>query len=449
MLRNLAQNKNIKHLIVSSWSISWPMTLIMFFMFLIGLADVYVAGLFGKEVQAAYGFASQLYFVFGIIGFALTTGAVSVVSRLHTSHHQESLHTAVDSSLISSTLSGIALSLLALIFSSGLVRAFDVPAALKGPALSLMRFYSLGLVFSYILVNTNGILRACGMIKKSLWTMVIVCLLNIWLNFTLSFGTTLRFQGIVVATIISTGIGCILNLVFLKRIMLHRLKFSLPVTKKIVSIGWPAGMLQILWQLAALALFLIISALPVNNVETLAAFTNGLRIEAAIFLPAFAFNMAAAVVVGNLLGKKNKEDAFWAGIVTALLGLTLVTIMTVAVMFNARNIAGLLSNNELVINECVRYIYIALLFEPVMAWSVILAGGLNGAGDTKSVMVIVALCVWLVRVPLSYILALHFGIGPAAVWWAMNISISFQAIFITGRYFSRKWLIHAHVEIPV
>ena len=84
-----------------------------------------------------------------------------------------------------------------------------------------------------------------------------------------------------------------------------------------------------------------------------------------------------------------------------------------------------------------------------MAWSVILAGGLNGAGDTKSVMVIVALCIWLVRVPLSYTLVVHLGLGPAAVWWSMNFSIFFQAIFITGRYFSRKWLVHAHAEIPV
>jgi multidrug resistance protein, MATE family len=425
------------------------MTLIMFFMFLIGLADVYVAGLFGKEIQAAYGFASQLYFIFGIIGFALTTGAVSLISRLHSGQRKEDLNIAIDSSLISSAVSGIILTILALLLSPILVRAFDVPVALKGPALSLMRLYCLGLFFSYILVNTNGILRSCGMIKKSLWTMVIVCLLNIWLNFALAFGTPLGFNGIVVATIASTGIGCILNLIFLKRVMLHRLKFSLPVTKKIISIGWPAGMLQILWQLAALALFLIISALPVNNVETLAAFTNGLRIEAAIFLPAFAFNMAAAVVVGNLLGKQNKEDAFLGGLVTALLGVALVMALTVIVMLNARYVAGLLSRNEAVIQECVRYIYIALLFEPVMAWSVILAGGLNGAGDTKSVMTIVALCVWLVRVPLSYILALHFGLGASAVWWSMNISISFQAIFITWRYFSRKWLKHAHIEIPI
>ena len=425
------------------------MTLIMFFVFLIGFSDVYVAGRINKEVQAAYGFTSQLYFIFAIIAFALSVGAVSVISRLYPSERKKDFRIAVDSTLICSAAAGLILSLLALIFSQSLIHGFNLPSALKESAAPLMRIYAFGIFFNYILLNTNAILRACGIIKKSLWTMAVVCLLNVILNFALAFGTPLGFKGIAAATVVSTAVGCILNLIFLKKVRTGHYEFSFPITKRIIGIGWPAGLLQVLWQLAALTLFLILSALPADNVEILAAFTNGLRIEAVIFLPAFAFNMAAAVVVGNLLGKMNKEDAFGAGIITALLGVAIVAALTLIVMFNARRIAGLLSNNEIVVRECIRYIYIALLFEPVMAWSVILAGGLNGAGDTKSVMVIVTLCVWLVRVPLSYILAVYFRWGAAAVWWAMNLSIIFQAIFISRRYFSRKWTARARVELIV
>lgn len=447
MLRQAVWNKNIKTLLNSSWSVSWPMTFIMFFVFLIGLADVYVAGRISKEVQAAYGLASQIYFIFSIIAFALTVGAVSLISRLFTSERKEDFILAMDSSFTSSAAAGMLFSLLAFVFSPVIINSLNVPQVLKNLAVPLMRIYSLGLLFSYILLNTNGMLRACGMIKKSLWTMAAVCIINGILNFVLAFGTPLGFKGIAFATVISTLIGCALNVFFLKRVMTGYFKFSLPMARKIISIGWPAGLLQIFWQLAALVLFLILSVLPQNNVEILAAFTNGLKIESAIFLPAFAFNMAAAVMIGNLLGKNNKEDAFSGGIVTALVGVMVVAFMTVVVMFNARHIASLLSKNEIVVSECVRYIYIALLLEPVMAWAVILAGALNGAGDTKGVMMIVALSVWLVRVPLSYILGIHLGLGPAAVWWSMNLSIIAQAIFITRRYFSKRWLTYPHVEL--
>jgi len=44
----------------------------MFFEFLIGLTDVYIAGKVSKEIQATYGFVIQLYFIFIVIGNALT-----------------------------------------------------------------------------------------------------------------------------------------------------------------------------------------------------------------------------------------------------------------------------------------------------------------------------------------------------------------------------------------
>ena len=231
--------------------------------------------------------------------------------------------------------------------------------------------------------------------------------------------------------------------------MTRRFKFSLAIIRNIFSIGWPAGVLQVFWQLSVLALFLIISALPENNIEILAAFTNGLKIESVIFLPAFAFNMASAVVVGNLLGKNNQEDAFSAGIVTALAGVTIVSALTVMVMFNGSAAAALISNNDIVIRESIRYIYIALLSEPVMAWGVILAGGLNGAGDTRRVMAAVVLSVWLVRVPLSYLLGVYFKLGAPAIWWSMNLSVALQAILITKRYFSKKWFACKHIELTV
>jgi Na+-driven multidrug efflux pump len=228
-------------------------------------------------------------------------------------------------------------------------------------------------------------------------------------------------------------------MVFCRRLIKGSFKFSVALVKRIIDIGWPAGLLQILWQLGAMALFLILSFLPKNNIEIIAAFTNGLKIESAIFLPAFAFSMACAVIVGNSLGKQESEGAFTSGIITAILGVIIVSVMTLIVMANAKIIASFLSNDEIVIRESTRYIYIALISEPFMAWGVILAGALNGAGDTRSVMAIVALSVWLVRIPLSYLLAIYLGIGVVAVWWSMNLSILAQTIFISRRYFSKKW----------
>ena len=104
----------------------------MFFVFLIGISDVYVAGRISKEVQAAYGLASQLYFIFSIIAFALTAGTVSVISRLFSFAAKDDFNIAVDSSLISAIAAGILLSLFALAFSGSIINSFNVPRCLKG-----------------------------------------------------------------------------------------------------------------------------------------------------------------------------------------------------------------------------------------------------------------------------------------------------------------------------
>jgi MATE family multidrug resistance protein len=150
--------------------------------------------------------------------------------------------------------------------------------------------------------------------------------------------------------------------------------------------------------------------------------------------------MANAVIAGNLLGENKKEDAFRAGIVTAIMGVVVVSFLTLIVILGAKWIAPALSKNPIVVSECVRYLYISMLSEPFMAFWMILGGALSGAGDTKGIMFIVVSCTWFIRVPLCYLWIVIFGFDASAVWWTMNLSQFVTAIFITRRYWQKKWL---------
>jgi putative MATE family efflux protein len=413
----------------------------MFFEFLIGLTDVYIAGRVSKEVQATYGFVIQLYFIFIVTANALTVGSVSVVSKLFTSRKQKELTEAIFSSIVATAGAGMILALVGILFTPELIRILNIPETLKPLSLPFIRIYAIGLLFHYILINSNGILRSCDRVKKSLKTMTFACATNIILNFILVFHTPLSFRGIAVATASSVFLGSVVNSIHLRRLTDHKKNISLRMVREIIRIGWPIGMIQVLWQLSSMVLFLILSTLPEHRVEILAALTVGLRIESAIYLPAFAFNMGNAVVVGNFLGERKEDEAFRSGLVTACIGVAIILMMAMAVVLNVRWIASSLSTNEIVIRESVKYLYISMISEPFMAWGIILGGGLNGAGDTKSVMLRVALSLWLVRIPLSYILVTVFGFGAVSVWWSMNLSQFVQAFLISKRYFSRKWFL--------
>jgi len=144
------------------------MTLIMFFEFLIGLTDVYIAGRVSKEVQATYGFVIQLYFIFIVIANALTVGTVSVVSKLFTSGNKDELTETVFSSIVTATVAGIILAAAGILLSPKIIKILNIPEELKALAISFIHIYAAGLLFHYVLINCNGILRSCNMVKKSL-----------------------------------------------------------------------------------------------------------------------------------------------------------------------------------------------------------------------------------------------------------------------------------------
>lgn len=128
-LTAIFQDKKIKSIMSESWSVSWPMTLIMFFIFLIGFADVYVAGKFGKEIQAAYGLAFQLYFIFSIAGNALSVGTVSLISRLFSGDKKDDSGTAVNSSILTATAVGGILGIIGVVFSGYIIHSLRIPGA--------------------------------------------------------------------------------------------------------------------------------------------------------------------------------------------------------------------------------------------------------------------------------------------------------------------------------
>lgn len=439
-INTILERPDIKHFISESWSNSWPMILIMFFEFLIGITDIYIAGRIGRDVQASYGFVIQMYFVFIIIANALTAGTVSVISRLFTAGDKDLLNNAIYSVIVTTIIAGILFGIAGIFLTPLIVNFVNIPKELKPFAIPLGEIYAGGVLFHYILINTNGILRACKQVRVSLKTMSIVCVTNIGMNFFLLFHTNIGYKGIALSTAISVCIGSILNLGQMRSLMEGVKKFSLENTKAIISIGWPLALGQGLWQLHSMMIYLILSALPRNSIETLAAFAAGLRIESVVFLPAMAFHMANAVIVGNLLGENKKNDAFRAGIITAVMGVAIVSCLALIVILSAKWIAPLLSKNPVVIAECVRYLYISMLSEPFMAFWLILGGALSGAGDTKGVMFIITYCTWLIRVPLCYLLVVVLGFDAQAVWWMMNLSQFMAALFMIRRYWQRRWL---------
>lgn len=430
------------------WQISWPMMLIMIFNFAVGFTDIYVAGLISSEVQAAVGFVSQLYFLLIIIANAISTGSTALIAR---NIGAEDLPRAIRNakqSLIFGLFCALALTITGLIFYREIIATAGFPSTIRPTAEHFLRIFACALGPNYLLIISNGIFRASGEVKKPLLTMFIVSVINAIGDFVLVFGLfsfpRMGYAGIAVATALSAWVGMAINLcLFLSHRWKHLYRRPwtiVPATvKQIIALGWPAALLQIAWNAGSIVLYNILARLGEASIGALAAITNGLRIEAIIFLPAFALNMAASVLVGQNLGAGNATRAAQLGWRTALLGVALLSMLASVIFIWAEQCAALLTHDSSVRAETSRYLKINMLSEPFMALSLILGGGLQGAGDTKGTMMIIITGMWVVRIPLAFFLAFTMGYGARGVWIAMLVSMIIQGTLMALRFYRGDW----------
>jgi len=431
------------------WQLSWPMLVIMMFNFMVGLTDIYVAGLISSDVQAAVGFVTQIYFLTVVVANAITVGTLALIAREIGAGRITKAVDIAKQSLSFSFLVAIFLTAIFLVFSSQIVTLAGFPARIADKAEAFIRIFSFAIGPNYLLIVSNAVFRAGGEVSKPLATMSAICVVNILLDFLLVFGLSpipgFGYAGIALATALATILGTALNLLFFRSSQRWRPVYAAPrslypdTIKTIMKIGWPAALLQITWNVTSLIVYNILGRLKESSIAAIASLANGLRIEAIIYLPAFALNMAASVIVGQNLGAgdaKRAETMIWK---LATVGIGITSLISLVIFIWAERFAAFLTGDPAVLDETTRYLRLNMLSEPFMALSTVMAGSLQGAGDTKGPMWVIIISMWCIRLPLASYLALFAGHGAVGVWIAMVISMISQGLIMTWWFHKGRW----------
>jgi len=424
------------------------MLLVMFFNFLVDLTDIYVAGFIGPDIQAIVGFVGQLYFFIIIVANAISIGTVAIVSRsVGAGNFEEALSTARQS-IVFGVACAFALTIAGLLFRNQIISIAGFSGNIRQIALDFFVIFALALAPNYIVIIANAIFRAGGEVKLTLLAMFLISFINIGLNFILVFGLFtfkgIGYRGIAVSTAAAMSVGTFISFFLFKKsiwknILSRPWRLSLQLVRRIFILSWPAALIQISWNAGNIFIYNILSRLHEGSITAMAAFTNGLRIEAVLYLPVFALHMAASVLTGQNLGAGEPARAEKIGWKISFSGVAFVSLMALPLFIWAGVISSPVAKNHNVLAETVRYLRITMISEPFMALSVILGGCLMGAGDTKGAMLIIVSALWIVRLPLAYLLAVVYGYGALGVWIAMIMSMFVQGIAMTLYFRKGRW----------
>lgn len=289
--------------------LTWPVLGGMLTMMSFNLVDTFFISLLGTAQLAAISFTFPVTFLLISLAIGLSIGTSAVIAKALGAGLAD---TAKEDSLAALWLGAALVSVLALIIAFYLEPLFSLLGATDTTLPFIREYMLIWLAGSVLLVTPmigNAILRAAGETKIPSLVMASGGLVNAVLDPILIFGLgpvpAMGMQGAALATVFSwlTGFIFIIYWLAVKRGLLDRfylpLSLALPIWRRILHIGMPAAVANMLTPIAMAILTVIIAS---YGPEAVAALGVGMRLESIACLVVLALSMTLPPVVGQNFG---------------------------------------------------------------------------------------------------------------------------------------------------
>ncbi|MHB9035841.1 MAG: MATE family efflux transporter [Armatimonadota bacterium] len=387
-----------------------------------------------------------------MVQFALTiglaVGASALVARFLGAQQYDDADETARQSLILSVIGG-ALTALPFVFASHyLVTIIGAKREVIPLAASYTTIIAYSSIPMFLYTTATALLRSAGDVRSPLYAGAAVIAINILFDWLLIFGIgpfpMLGVRGAAIATCISEVAGMLIMLSFLRRSVLGECMSGFVPRPmwfaRIMKIGWPAMVQNVLWTSAAVVFIRILAMLP-GKEATLAqaGYTVAITIESLAFMPGVAFAMAATPLVGQNLGAGRPDRAEHSAWVAT--GQSVAVMTAVAIMFFVIPgiLARMFTKEIALIPIIVAYLRINAISEPFLAVNMVLRGALQGAGETRVPAWITFFTSYVIRLPLAWALAVPLGLGSTGAWIGMATSTIISGIWVAGWFKWGKW----------
>ncbi len=183
--------------------------------------------------------------------------------------------------------------------------------------------------------------------------------------------------------------------------------------RRLAGLGVPAAT-QILVEGAVFGLVTVFAARL--DEASLAAHGIAINVTSTTYMVPLGIGSAAAVRVGQAVGRKDPRGAAAAGRSAVLLSTLFMGAAGVALWVIPKWILEIYTHDPAVIRIGVTLLRIAALFQLFDGLQTVTTGALRGLGDTRTPMLAHFCGYWLVGLPLAYMLCFSFRWGVSGLW---------------------------------
>jgi len=424
----------------------------------VGMYDMFLAGTIWPTKLSAVGFASYVdwlvIIVFGLVGAGATALVARAVGMGDRQLAQRTTNQAISL--------GLALGAMAAVGIYACAPVLGAVLGLRGEALavttSYLRIVSVAHLATAVTLTATACLRGAG---DTVTPMLVLGLTNV-VNVVVSSLLVLApgplkswgFKGIAVGTVVARLLGVLVILCVLiagrsgLRLRLTAMHPHIATVRRILRVGVPALLDGLVMWFGHYAFMMIITRMgsPEESTLNYAAHIIGIRIESLTYLPAMAWSIAAATLVGQGLGARDPQRARRAGHEAARQGTALIVLVGVMYFVFAPQLYQLFTlyeqNPDVVTDvEAIGVPALRLLafFQPALALVIIYVGALRGAGDTRYPLLFTLLGITFVRLPLAYLCGHVLDWGLVGAWIGMCGDLTLRATLLVWRFTRGNW----------
>ncbi len=420
-----------------------PMVLELSLESVFALVDMFFVGKLGKNAITTVGLTESVVTIVYSVAVGLSTAATAIVARRIGEKNPDGASLAGMQCILISLLCTAIVSIIGVLYAPSILRLMGASEEVAKEGSLFTRIMLGGSLVIILLFMINGIFRGAGyaaIAMKSLWIAsainIILCPLLIY---TLGFG----LKGAAIATTIGRGSGVAYQCYHLwKGNALLKMKpaFLKPhweTLRSIIQIAWPATFQFVI----ASASWIFLAKLVAETGGTAASAGYQIAIRNVIFfiLPAWGLSNAAATLVGQNLGAKLPDRAIKSVLLTVQYNVLFMAIVTLIFVFLPTPIIRFFSQDAEVVRygvSALRTIGYGYIFYGI---GMVMIQSLNGAGDTRTPTIINVICFWLFQIPLAYLLAVYFKLGPIGAFIAIPVAEALIAILAYWTFQRGKW----------
>ncbi|NOZ05805.1 MAG: MATE family efflux transporter [Chloroflexi bacterium] len=422
-----------------------PMTLEMAMISLYQVADLYWVGRLGSAALAAVAIAITVRWVLNSLSMGLGVGGLAVVARrIGAKQHEKANHAVAQAILLSFVLS-LFLSALGLVTMRPMLRVLGAGPDVLPLGVDFLRVTYLGMWAIVMVPIINSLYRGAGDARIALGVLAFANVLNIVIEPFLVLGwwgvPRLGVGGAALSTVIAQTAGLLLQIGILAsgraRIRLHKrdLLPDLPIMRRVLTIGAPSTVQMLL---RASSRVTLLGLVGLFGTLSLAGYGVANRILLIAFIPGFGMGNAAATLVGQNLGALQPKRAARSAWLIAAYNIGFMAIFAVFAFLAAPGLIAFFDHAPVVVNygaTGLRIVGVSYIFS---AMGVVLARGLDGAGNTVPAMSINLLSLWVVQIPIAYVLSKSF-LGADGIWVGIAIGNIANGLLMAYWFYRGHW----------